>query len=59
MTDSVTPPRSRWRGRLLYLATILVTAALTWGVVTLLMNISERKQEAKQSADAILATCKK
>jgi nitrite reductase (cytochrome c-552) len=48
MTDSVTPPRSRWRGRLLYLATILVTAAATYGVVALLMNINERKQEAKQ-----------
>src|SRR5262249_41600796 len=48
MTDSVTPPRSRWPGRLLYLATILVTAAVTYGVVALLMNINERKQEAKQ-----------
>jgi nitrite reductase (cytochrome c-552) len=48
MTDPVTPPRSRWRGRLLYLATILVTAAATYGVVALLMNIHERKQEAKQ-----------
>jgi nitrite reductase (cytochrome c-552) len=48
MTDSVTPPRSAWRGRLLYLATILVTAAATYGVVALLMNINERKQEARQ-----------
>jgi nitrite reductase (cytochrome c-552) len=48
MTDPVTPPRSRWRGRLLYLATILVTAAATYGVVALLMNINERKEEAKQ-----------
>src|SRR6516225_5994109 len=48
MTDSVTPPRSRWRGRLLYLATILVTAAATYGVVALLVNINERKQEARQ-----------
>src|SRR6516164_10280257 len=48
MTDSVTPPRSRWRSRLLYLATILITAAATYGVVALLMNINERKQEAKQ-----------
>jgi nitrite reductase (cytochrome c-552) len=47
MTDSVTPPRSRWRGRLLYGATILVTAAATYGVVALLMNINERKEEAK------------
>jgi len=48
MTDPATPPRPRWRGRLLYLATILVTAAATYGVVALLMNISERKSEAKQ-----------
>ncbi len=48
MNDSATPPRSRWRGRLLYLATVLVTAAATYGVVALLMNINERKQEARQ-----------
>src|SRR5687768_11476076 len=48
MTDAAVPPRSPWRGRLLYLATILVTAAATYGVVALLMNISERKEEAKQ-----------
>jgi nitrite reductase (cytochrome c-552) len=48
MADSVIPSRSRWRGRSLYLATILVTAAATYGVVALLMNISERKEEAKQ-----------
>ncbi len=48
MTDPVTPQRSRWRGRLFYLATILVTAAATYGVVALLMNINERKQEATQ-----------
>jgi nitrite reductase (cytochrome c-552) len=33
---------------LLYLATVLVTAAATYGVVALLMNINERKVEAKQ-----------
>jgi nitrite reductase (cytochrome c-552) len=48
MTDPVKPQHSRWRGRLLYLATILVTAAATYGVVALLMNINERKQEARQ-----------
>ena len=48
MTDPVEPRRSRWRGRLLYLATILLTAAATYAVVALLMNINERKQEAKQ-----------
>jgi nitrite reductase (cytochrome c-552) len=48
MTDPVTPQRSRWRVRLFYLATILVTAAATYGIVALLMNINERKQEARQ-----------
>jgi nitrite reductase (cytochrome c-552) len=48
MTDSVEPRRSRWPGRLLYLATVLVTAAATYAVVALLMNINERKEEAKQ-----------
>jgi nitrite reductase (cytochrome c-552) len=48
MTDPIEPRRSRWRSRLLYLATILVTAAATYGVVALLMNINERKEEAKQ-----------
>jgi nitrite reductase (cytochrome c-552) len=33
---------------LLYLATILITAAATYGVVALLMNINERKEEGKQ-----------
>src|SRR5579872_6043612 len=48
MTESITPPRSAWRGRSLYLATIVVTAAATYGVVAILMNINERKQEAAQ-----------
>jgi nitrite reductase (cytochrome c-552) len=48
MSDSVTPGQSRWGGRLFYLLTILVTAAATYGIVALLMNINERKQEAKQ-----------
>src|SRR6516162_9094235 len=48
MTDPIEPKRSRWRSRLLYLATIMLTAAATYGVVALLMNISERKEEAKQ-----------
>src|SRR5688500_8554507 len=39
---------SPWPNRLFYLATILVTAAATYGVVALLMNINERKQEGKQ-----------
>jgi nitrite reductase (cytochrome c-552) len=48
MNDSVAPQRSRWRGRLIYLATIVITAAVTYGIVALLMNINERKQEAKE-----------
>jgi nitrite reductase (cytochrome c-552) len=48
MTEPATPRRSPWRARLIYLATILITAAATYGVVALLMNINERKQEAKQ-----------
>jgi len=48
MTAPVAPARSRWRSWLVYLATILVTAAATYGVVALLMNINERKDEAKQ-----------
>src|SRR5947207_332603 len=48
MTDSVTPPVSRRLGLWLYVATILVTAAATYGVVALLMNINQRKEEAKQ-----------
>ncbi len=49
MADPVTPQRrGRW-GCLLYLGTILVTAAATYGIVALLMNINERKQEAQQT----------
>ncbi len=48
MSDTATPPPSRRRGWVLYLATILVTAGATYVVVALLMNISERKEEAKQ-----------
>jgi nitrite reductase (cytochrome c-552) len=48
MMDPGTPRPSPWPGRLFYLVTIIVTAAATYGVVALLMNINERKQEAKQ-----------
>ena len=48
MTDTVTHERSPWRGRMIYLATILITAGVTFGLVALLMNINERKQEARQ-----------
>jgi nitrite reductase (cytochrome c-552) len=43
-----TETRSPWPGRIFYIVTILVTAAATYGVVALLMNINERKQEAKE-----------
>src|SRR5437764_5115808 len=39
-------PRPSWPRRLLYPATILLTALLTFGLAALLMNISERKREA-------------
>jgi nitrite reductase (cytochrome c-552) len=48
MTDPVARRPSRWRSRLFYLATIVITAAVTYGLVALLMNINERKQEARQ-----------
>src|SRR5262249_36459884 len=47
-TDTVTPSPSPQRSRVLYLITILVTALVTYGIVALLMNISERKEESKQ-----------
>src|SRR5262249_55013381 len=37
-----------WRRRLVYLATIVIVAALTVGVVWLLFNIRERKDEARE-----------
>jgi nitrite reductase (cytochrome c-552) len=46
MSEPFTP--SRRKGWILYLGTILVTAAATYGVIALLMNIGERKQEAQQ-----------
>jgi len=47
MAENVSPPRKSWLRRLLYPATILVTAAITWGLVALLMNINQRKREAE------------
>lgn len=46
MTDSTTSARSP--SRVWYVVTVLLTAAATYGVVALLMNINERKQEAQQ-----------
>ncbi len=48
MGGATTPTPSSWLRRLTYVITILVTAAVTYGLVALLMNINERKQEAKE-----------
>jgi len=48
MNEAGSPKPSRWPGRVCYLLTILATAAATYGVVALLMNIRERKEEAKE-----------
>jgi nitrite reductase (cytochrome c-552) len=42
------PPRRRWPIRLAYLLTIVVMALLTFSVIALLMNIAERKREARE-----------
>jgi nitrite reductase (cytochrome c-552) len=41
-------PTSPWPRRLVYAATILVVAAATAGVTALLLNIQDRKEEARQ-----------
>ncbi|OAI53275.1 nitrite reductase [Planctomycetaceae bacterium SCGC AG-212-F19] len=48
MSDPVSPPAAPRPSRIWYLVTVLVTAVVTYGIVALLMNINERKQEAKQ-----------
>lgn len=48
MTEAEKSQPSSGRGWYVYLATILATAAATYGVVALLMNINERKQEGRQ-----------
>ncbi|MBY0527186.1 MAG: ammonia-forming cytochrome c nitrite reductase subunit c552 [Gemmataceae bacterium] len=48
MTDTPTPVRSPWRGRVWYLLTAVVTAAATYGLLALLANIKDRKQEARE-----------
>src|SRR5262249_40584115 len=45
--SDTSPPRP-WRRRLVYVATIVIVAALTVGVVWLLFNIRERKDEARE-----------
>jgi len=46
--DNQPQPTSPWVGRLVYLLTIVVVAALSVGIVALLMNINQRKREAEQ-----------
>lgn len=46
MSDATPAPRGRW---LTYLATMLVTAVVTALALALLLNIAERKREAKES----------
>jgi nitrite reductase (cytochrome c-552) len=48
VTTSLTPPDRPWRRRLAYLATVLLTAVATVGVLALLINIRERKREAEE-----------
>ena len=48
MAETIQPAPSPWRGRIGYAVTVLITAAVTYGIVALLMNINERKQEGKQ-----------
>src|SRR5262245_14961856 len=47
MSQEPPPPRP-WRGRLIYLATILIVAAATVGVMLLWQNISQRRFEARE-----------
>jgi nitrite reductase (cytochrome c-552) len=52
MTDPApTPPRRRYLGLSLV---VLLTAAATYGITALLMNVMERKEEAKQVAFKIV-----
>src|SRR4051812_12827301 len=44
-TAESSPGRSRWPA---YVALVLVTAVVTFGVAALLMNIAERKREARE-----------
>jgi nitrite reductase (cytochrome c-552) len=48
MTEMKTPRHGRASAGLFYLTTILVTAALSAGIVALLMNIVQRKDEARE-----------
>src|SRR5262249_36084213 len=48
MADTATPSPPPRRSRVWYLVTALVTAIVTYFLVALLMNINERKQEAKE-----------
>lgn len=48
MADPAPPSPAPQRSRAWYLVTALVTALVTYGLVALLLNINERKQEGKQ-----------
>lgn len=48
MANTVQPPSPPWRKRIWYALTVLITSGVTYGVVALLMNINERKQEGRQ-----------
>src|SRR5947209_1025956 len=48
MTQLMPPPSRKWSRGALYLATILVTAVISAGIVALLMNIVQRKDEARE-----------
>ncbi|MFL5339586.1 MAG: ammonia-forming cytochrome c nitrite reductase subunit c552 [Gemmataceae bacterium] len=48
MADSVASSPASSRKWLWYLLVVIATAAVTYGLVALLMNINERKQEAKE-----------
>ena len=48
MSNANDSPQSPWRTRLVYLIAVLATACVTAAVLALLMNIAERKEEAKE-----------
>ena len=48
MSDGETSRRGRWRRWTVYGATVFVTAVATILVVALLLNIDQRKREARQ-----------
>ncbi|MFO0846676.1 MAG: ammonia-forming cytochrome c nitrite reductase subunit c552, partial [Gemmataceae bacterium] len=49
MPDGATPPEAKSRGWLIYPLSLLAAAGATFGLVALLMNISQRKDEARHT----------